>query len=52
MYVQLFTVKMKKRTVCDRQNWTERYSGGKYQEARIRMKARKELEEWDEKVQK
>ena len=46
---------MKKRTTCDSQKWNEeleRYSGGKYQDERMRVKARKELEEWEEKVKR
>ena len=54
MWNTLYCEKEKKET-CDRQKWKEvleRYARDKYQDERMRIKARKELEESDEKVKK
>ena len=48
-----FHCENEKGTTCDRQKWIEeleRYSGCKYQDERMRDKARKDLEECAEKV--
>ena len=46
---------VKKRTSSDRQKWKEeleRYSREKYQEEEMRIKAKKELDEWEERVRR
>ena len=43
------------RTTGDRQKWKEEleiFPRGKYQDERMRMKAKKELEEWEERIKK